>query len=179
MGRKIFVLFFVFLFVFVIGCTKNADEPLGIAEKFWDAVKNDDIETAKSYATKATANSLMVKDDKGDPRDKVTFGEVKFEDEKAEVETTLHSFANTTGTEMTIPIKTILVQEDSDWKVDVNLTMMSLFGGAMGEMMQQMGDAMKEGMEGMGKAMAEGMKEGMEEMGKTMGEGMQAAGQGQ
>ena len=46
-------------------------------------------------------------------------------------------------------------------KGDAEQTMMSMFGGAMGEML------------GLGKAMEEGLKNGVEEMGKSMAEGMQ------
>jgi len=51
-------------------------------------------------------------------------------------------------------LTTVLVQQEGTWKVDVNKTMMSIFGGAMGEMMEQMGEAMQE----MGESMAEGMQ---------------------
>ena len=56
----------------------------------------------------------------------------------------------------------ILVKEEGQWKVDAEQTMMSMFGGAMGEMMK-----------GLGKALEEGFKKGFEEMGKSIAGGMQ------
>jgi len=61
---------------------------------------------------------------------------------------------------MDMAMTTILIQQEGAWKVDVNKTMMSIFGGAMGEMMDQMGEAMQE----MGESMAEGMQESMDNM---------------
>jgi len=65
-------------------------------------------------------------------------------------------------TEFQVQMQTILVKKDGQWKVDADQTMMSMLGGAMGEMMK-----------GLGKTLEEGFKKGFEEMGKSMTEGMQ------
>ena len=65
-------------------------------------------------------------------------------------------------TEFQVQMQTILVKEDGQWKVDADQTMMSMFGGAMGEMMK-----------GLGKTLEEGFKKGFEEMGKSVAGGMQ------
>jgi hypothetical protein len=87
----------------------------------------------------------------------VTFGEVTREGDKGVVETVMQT--NEGATTIDIQMKTILQKENNQWKVDVEQTMMSMFGGAMGEMIK-----------GLGKAMEEGFKKGFEEMGKSMSE---------
>ncbi len=74
---------------------------------------------------------------------------------------TMHS--SSSEMDHNIPMKTFLIKEDGKWKVEAQKTMMSMFGGAMSEVMEGLGDAMKDSMKEMGRAMAEGMKEGMQE----------------
>lgn len=143
------------------GCTKDADSPEAVAEKFWEAMMDRDIDEAKNYATKSSAYSLKENNNKSDSDVKITFGEVKTEKDNSSVETTMHSSQG--GSEHNIPMKTFLIQENGEWKVEAQKTMMSMFGGAMSEIMEGLGDAMKDSMKEMGKAMAEGMKEGMKE----------------
>ena len=58
------------------------------------------------------------------------------------------------GEEQSIPLQTILVQEDGVWKVDAERTMFSILGGAMGQMM----DSLKQGIEDIGEAFKNGMQ---------------------
>ena len=104
-------------------------------------------------------DKLQIKDSDATTNCKVAFGEVKMEDNKSSIETAMQTYNGTTESE--VQMQTILVREDGQWKVDADQTMMSMFGGAMGEMIQ-----------GLGKAMGEGLKKGMEEIGKSITEGM-------
>ena len=79
---------------------------------------------------------------------------------------------HTTGRQkFEVQMQTILIKEDGQWKVDADQTMMSMFGGAMGEMMKGLSKALEEGfkkgVEGVGKSMAEGMQKGVEVMTQT------------
>ena len=65
-------------------------------------------------------------------------------------------------TEFQVQMQTILVKEEGQWKVDAEQTMMSMFGGAMGEMMK-----------GLGKALEEGFKKGLRTWVSQSAEGMQ------
>ncbi|NIM19873.1 MAG: hypothetical protein GTO51_06470 [Candidatus Latescibacteria bacterium] len=152
------VILLAFLIPLIFSCSSGEDESLAVAKAFWQALEDQDIEKARSYATKETAASLKPNDNEEDKDVDIVFGEVTFEDGKSIVETTMR--ASDDETSMDIPLKTVLVKEEGEWKVDVNLTMMSMFGGAMGAMM----DAMKEGFEEMGKAMADEMKSSFEGM---------------
>lgn len=131
------------------GCSAGSD-PRAAAEGFWDAMANRDIETARSYTTRASGDSLSINNNEGELQ--VMFGEMTEQEGVVSIATTMTQ--STDGKDQTIPMQTVLVQEDNAWKVDAERTMFSVLGGAMGQMM----DAMKEGMEDMGKAFQEGMQ---------------------
>jgi hypothetical protein len=153
------------LAVFLVACSGGGAED--VAGKFWKALGDRDLEKARSYATRATAESLTMNNNNGDGEMDVEFGETRVEGGRTIIDTRM--VAEMGEAKQTIELKTILVQEDGEWRVDVASTMMSMFGGAMGEMMQGMTDAMTDAMgemvEGMGKAMAEGMERGFAQFG--------------
>lgn len=140
--------------------TVNADSQMAVAKGFWDAMNAKDIQAARSFVTKGSADKLHIKEEDAAANCKVDFGDIKIEDNKTTIETTMQTYDG--ATEFQVQMQTILIKEDGQWKVDAEQTMMSMFGGAMGEMMK-----------GLGKALEEGFKKGFEEMGKSMAEDMQ------
>ena len=140
--------------------TVNAESQLAVAKGFWDAMNAKDVQAARSFVTKESADKLHIKEEDTTASCKVDFGNIKIEDNKTTIETTMQT--NDGTTEFQVQMQTILVKEEGQWKVDAEQTMMSMFGGAMGEMMK-----------GLGKALEEGFKKGFEDMGKSMAEGMQ------
>lgn len=134
-----------------------------IAAGFWDALLENDLDAAKTFATMASGNNLTINKDIDDSSNHVTFGNIVADNEKAIIETMLNTQKD--GSQISIPLQTILVKEKNQWKVDADLTMMSVFGGAMGELIEGVGEAVKNSGEGMGKALAEGMAKELEEMG--------------
>ena len=138
----------------------NADSQMAVAMGFWDAMNAKDIQAARSFVTKGSADKLQIKDKDTTASCKATFGDIKIEDDKTTIDTTMQTSDGTT--EFQVQMQTILTKEEGQWKVDAEQTMMSMFGGAMGEMMK-----------GLGKALEEGFKKGFEEMGKSVAGGMQ------
>ncbi len=138
----------------------NADSQMAVAKGFWDAMNAKDVQAARSFVTKGSADKLHIKEEDTTATCKVTFGDIKIEDNKTTIETTMQT--NDGTTEFQVQMQTILAKEEGQWKVDAEQTMMSMFGGAMGEMMK-----------GLGKALEEGFKKGFEEMGKSVAGGMQ------
>jgi hypothetical protein len=159
-----FVVIAVTITCLICGCGSKEDESLAVAKDFWKAMKDKDIEKAKTYATAASAGALTLNEDENDQDAEITFGDIEKKDGKSKIETIIRTIGG--DSEMEIPMQTVLVKEGGEWKVDVNETMMSLFGGAMGAMM----DTMKESMEDLGNSMAEEMKASMEEIGKELSE---------
>ncbi len=138
----------------------TAGSQLAVAKGFWDAMNAKDIQAARSFVTKGSADKLHIKEEDTTVNCKVDFGDIKIEDNKTTIDTTMQT--NDGSTEFQVQMQTILLKEEGQWKVDAEQTMMSMFGGAMGEMMK-----------GLGKALEEGFKKGFEEMGKSMAGGMQ------
>ena len=159
--KKILIAFVTGLLVgSITGCGSSGDSPETVADSFWTALQNQELTLARSYATPETAD--MLNDTNNEQDVDVTLGETTMKDGEAHIQTTMK--ADNEGQSMDIAMITVLVQQEGAWKVDVNKTMMSIFGGAMGEMMEQMGEAMEE----LGESMAEGMQESMETMGESM-----------
>lgn len=145
--------------------TVNVEDQLVVAKGFWDAMNAKDIQAVRLYVTKESADKLQIKDKDVTANCKVTFGNIKIEDNKITIDTTMQTYDGTT--EFEVQMQTILVKEHGQWKVDADQTMMSMVGGAMGEMMK-----------GLGKTLEEGFKKGFKEMGKSMAEGMQKSNKG-
>lgn len=160
MIRNIALICMVIALFLTAGCTRS-DSPESVADEFWGALMDRDIDKARSHATKNTAAFLQENNNNTDGEAEITFGEVNTENGKSTIETSMHS--SNGEMELNIPMKTFLVKEDGEWKVDAQQTMMSMFGAAMGELMEGFGDAMKDSMREMGKAMGEGIREGMKE----------------
>ena len=138
----------------------NVEDQLAVAKGFWDAMNAKDIQAVRSYVTKESRDKLQIKDNDAATNCKVTFGEIRIEDNKTSIETTMQTHNETT--EFEVQMQTILVKEGGQWKVDADKTMMSMFGGAVGEMVK-----------GLGKAVGEGIKKGIEEIEKAMAENTQ------
>ncbi|UCE01477.1 MAG: hypothetical protein JSW67_09290 [Candidatus Latescibacterota bacterium] len=161
-SAKLYALFLTL--ALIAGCGRGGDEAMDTANDFWTALQNRDIATARTYATPETASMIKENSDWEHKDVDVEFGEKTVEDGVTYVKTTLHT--GEADAQMTIDMKTVLVKSDGAWKVDVNQTMMSMFGGAMAEMMQGMTDAMQE----MGQTVADGMQKGFEEMSESIAE---------
>ncbi len=162
--KSIVLIILCFGVLVTAGCSK--DSPVEVAEGFWIAMADRDVETARSFVTKETANSITLNNNAGNGDFTVKFGDVTEEVSYTAVETIMRPSGG--EAEMEISLRTIVVKEEGKWKVDANRTMMSMFGGAMGEMMQQLGDAMKDGMEEFGKGMQEGMEQIQRDMERAM-----------
>jgi hypothetical protein len=145
------------------GC--GAGGPESVAESFWDAVMKGDKATAQKFAAKNSVTEMELEPQQaGETRD-VELGKAVEANGQMSIPTTL--ITKTGDQESRIPLNTILIREDGDWKVDWNQTMASMLGGMMGEMMKGMSEAMG--------TMAEEMGKSFEEMGKSFEESMQEA----
>lgn len=165
MKKRLMPLVVSVILTFIIGC--SSDSPLDVAEKFWRALEDDNIYEARSFATRATAISIKRTDKRDDEKLNVTFGEVTTDGWKTTVDTAAHKISG--DSEDTIYLKTVLVQEEGEWKVDAMKTMMSALSDEFAEAMESavevmQSDEFNKAMQGMAEEMAEGMAQGMEEI---------------
>ncbi len=144
---------------FSAGC--GGSSAADVAERFWKAISKGDIEKAKSCATKDTAASLTINNNGQYSNVNYELGSSTVENGRTIIATHIVNDAN--GSKQTIDMKTILVQENGEWKVDIMNTMMSMFGDAVQEMMNGLTETMGKAMENIGSAVMEGMQKGFEQ----------------
>ena len=139
------------VFMLVLTSCSLGNDPQSVARKFWDAMANRDVETARSYATRASRESLSIDQDEAADL-QITLGEMTKTEGEVRISTIMKQTSD--DKEQGIPLQTILVQEDGAWKVDAERTMFSILGGAMGQMM----DSLQQGIEDIGEAFKNGMQ---------------------
>ncbi len=107
--------------VMVSGCATNLS-PIEVSQNFWTAVQNKDSQTIRKYITSAsprendlTANILPVSN--------FTLGRTVIDKNQAWVDTTVEIAADDP---FSLPIKTVLLQENEQWKVDYTATVASI-----------------------------------------------------
>ena len=112
----------VLIITLMSGCLAEKS-PQEAARNFWDAMKVQDIENARKYSTTNTRS--LIDTSNGQFRGaNVTFGKILIDDNTTTIETTVRTQKN--GTETTIPLQTILKQENGEWRVDYQQTKESM-----------------------------------------------------
>ena len=160
-----------------IACGAAGDGPHAVADAFWSASKEGDVEIAKSYIAEGGNATIKDPDKSGSSVGEFLLDETTIDGERATVETTVE----TTGEQaMELAFQTVLVSRDGSWKVDLDETtdemMKSLFGITMGELTKTMGQAMGDAMGEAMKGMAEGMAEGLKAATQTLADSLQGSG---
>jgi hypothetical protein len=113
-----------------IGCSGSTQsDPKAVADQFWSATKTGKIVTIKPYVSQASLSHEMMKEDAQATTGNYSLGEAKIENDMTTIPTSLKD------NEVNIEFQTIVVKEGNAWKVDIEKTMMTMFNGAMGELM--------------------------------------------
>lgn len=143
----------------VSGCifSNEAQQARTAAEKFWQAVFKGDMEVAKDLATVESVAFLQFVSQQNLAAQRFELGEVKVDGSTAEVATVFYSGNKA---DIVVPLRTALVHsEQHGWQVDVQKTMGSMVGGAMGAVAQQLEQFMGQGLQELDKALADSVKE--------------------
>lgn len=99
---------------FMSGCHMDKP-PQEIAQHFWDAMKVQDVENARKYAT--TSTRTLIDTSNGQFKNAVvTFGKIIIDGDSTTIDTTVRLQKN--GAETPITFQTILKQEHGEWRVD-------------------------------------------------------------
>jgi len=145
--------------------SSESQNAVTVTNAFWQAVQDKNIEKAKELSTWDSAQYLkFIESDKLQAQ-RFETGEVKILDQTAEVATIL--YGSTTG-DVKIPVRTILVRVENDWRVDVQKTMGSMVSGAMGAVVNELNTFMRESLKGVDQALSKGIGE----LGKSLDEGL-------
>lgn len=123
---------------------------------FWSSVLAGDMETTKDLVTWDSAQYLQFLKSKGISAQRFETGEVKVQDNYAEVATVL--YGGEKG-DMVIPVRTVLVRNKEKWLVDVQKTMGSMVSGAMGAVVEQLNDFMQNGLQELDKTLSDSVSQ--------------------
>lgn len=141
--------------VLLSGCifSSESQQAREVAEKFWQAVLAEDMETAKNLTTWDSAQYLQFLSSKSVSAQRFESGEIKVDGATAEVATVL--YGGEKG-DMMIPLRTVLVRgKENEWLVDVQKTMGSMVSGAMGAVVNELNTFMQNGLKDLDKALAD------------------------
>ncbi|UJS26021.1 hypothetical protein [Thiothrix winogradskyi] len=144
--------------VLLSGCifSSESQQAREVADKFWQAVLAEDMDTAKNLTTWESAQYLQFLTSKSVAAKRFETGEIKVDGTTAEVATVLHSGEKG---DMTIPLRTVLVRNKDVWQVDVQKTMGSMVSGAMGAVVDQLNMFMENGLQDLDKALSDSVQE--------------------
>ena len=162
------------LSVVLSGCifSSESQQVRETTEKFWQAVLAGDMETTKDLVTWESTQYLSFLGQKGINAQRFETGEIKIEENTAEVATVL--YGGEKG-DMQIPVRTVLVRNQDKWLIDVQKTMGSMVSGAMGAVVDQLNNFMQEGIKGLDHALTDSvnqlnqtLKQGVEQLQKDL-----------
>ncbi len=161
--RAIRVLYLLGAAGFVAACA-GTESPEAVADRFWAAVQDGDVETARAYSIESESSSLKLEHESS--IDSYELGDARSEDGKALVETRV----TTSGEwELDISFETVLIEDAGAWKVDVEGTgsrmVRAVIGASTAELVRGIADTLRGAM---GEVM-EGVAEGMKELGEALG----------
>jgi len=163
---NVFVLM-VFMSLSLSACIFSSDSQnaRSVAEDFWQAVLEKDMEKAKMLVTWESLDYLKYLSSNHVSAQRIETGEVKITDNLAEVATIL--YAGNDG-ETQVPARTVLLKVDNVWRVDVQRTMGSIVSGTMGAVVNEMNDFMQQTIQGVDKALSGEI----DKWGKSLDDGM-------
>jgi len=144
------------LATFSIGCGGRNATPQQVTEQFWEALRADDVERARSLATAASAHRVDGLYESG-AIEEVLMGEALRGETSAIVRTSLA--ASDGGGLHHLTFDTTLVRENGAWRVDVAETQRALTSAAFASSVQQLGDALGQGVQEFGEALEMGAEE--------------------
>ena len=147
------------MFTFLlVGCGEKAQTPESVAAEFWQAVIDQDMETAKTLASWDTVDYLRyIRSGQLKPA-RFELGEITPGDRSAVIETVLHSQPQGQSS-IRIPGKTVLIKTEQGWRIDLKETIGSTVKETVGTVFDQLNNIMKQGLQGLDKELSNSMEE--------------------
>ena len=158
------------LFILLIGfllqsCTPaKPNTPLTVAQAFWTAALDGDVETAKEYLTRQSqANFKIILSSR---EDFVELGEQNITLSRAEILTYLTRHKNNQVHKSAL--RTILLNQQGQWLVDFDQTRDSMLGSELQSVIDQLYNSMRETIDKGVKVMGESVKKELEDMERSL-----------
>ena len=164
------LLFLSFICLFNTACDEGL-YPIDVAEKFWRAIKAKDVKTIQKYSTE---DSLTVEDLDENilPLDEIILGRTVIDGDSSWVDTTVTISGDKP---LTLPLRTVLIRENKQWKVDYDETIKLVSKGSsisriissIRNMRENLTEELDQSMEDIQKAMPE-VKEEIEKIEESL-----------
>ncbi|MGV6810555.1 MAG: hypothetical protein ACWA5U_11855 [bacterium] len=145
--------------------SSDSQNARSVAEDFWQAVLEKDMDKAKMLVTWESLDYLKYLSSNHVSAQRIETGEVQITDNLAEVATILYA-GNDGATQ--VPARTVLLKVDNVWQVDVQRTMGSIVSGTMGAVVNEINDFMQQTIQGVDKALSSEI----DKWGKSLDDGM-------
>lgn len=136
------------------------------ANDFWQAVLNEDMETARQFVTWDSVEYLKFLNSGKLAAQRFETGELQITDGVAEIATVLYGGDKA---DMKVPLRTVLIRHADGWLVDVQKTLGSMVSGAMGTIVDQLNSFMQDGLKGLD----ESLSDSIDELGRSLQDGLQ------
>jgi hypothetical protein len=139
-----------------LACGVPGASPQQVTERFWEALREGDVEAARGYASAASAARL---DEMGRARqiEAVLLGEVLTGENSAIVRTSLTTSLDDHPIQTSFD--THLVREAGEWRVDVAATERELTSAIFASSLKQIGEAVGQGVQDFSEALEESTEE--------------------
>jgi len=111
------LIFLSFICLLYTACEESL-YPIDVSEKFWRAVKDKDVKTIQKYST----GDSVTKEDLDEnilPLDEIILGRTVIDGDNSWVDTTV---TISVDKPLTLPLRTVLIRENKQWKVDYDET---------------------------------------------------------
>lgn len=152
------LIFITSICLFMTGCAEGL-YPIDVSEGFWRAVKDKDIKAIEKYSTEDSLTGDELSENIL-PLDEIVLGKTVIDGDGAWVDTTVTISGDKP---YTLPIKTVLIRDKRQWKVDYQATMKWVSKGSSIY-------SVISGIRNMSEALAEELNQSMEDIQKAIPE---------
>lgn len=164
------LIFITSICLFMTGCAEGL-YPIDVSEGFWRAVKDKDIKAIEKYSTEDSLTGDELSENIL-PLDEIVLGKTVIDGDGAWVDTTVTISGDKP---YTLPIKTVLIRDKRQWKVDYQATMKWVSKGSsvynvisgIRNMSEALAEELNQSMEDIQKAIPE-IKEEVEEIEESL-----------
>ena len=111
------LIFLSFICIFTTACDESL-YPVDVAEKFWRAIKDKDVRVIRKYSTEDSLTGEELSENILS-LDEIVLGKTIIDGDSAWVDTTVTISGDKP---LTFPLRTVLVRENKQWKVDYDET---------------------------------------------------------
>jgi len=164
------LLFLSFICLFNTACDEGL-YPIDVAEEFWRAIKDKDVKTIQKYSTEDSLTGEDL-DENILPLDEIILGRTVIDGDSSWVDTTVTISGDKP---LTLPLRTVLIRENKQWKVDYDETIKLVSKGSsisriissIRNMRENLTEELNQSMEDIQKAMPE-VKEEIEKIEESL-----------